>query len=322
MKKILILTSGGDAPGMNAAIRAVVRMGHHQHLNVYATSMGYQGLVEENIFPMQPDSVANIIQRGGTLLKTGRCEAFKDRALRKKVLSFLKKEQIDGMIVMGGDGSFRGAALLASEGGPAVIGIPCTIDNDIVGTDYTLGFDTARNTALQAIDNIRDTAASHNRNFLVEVMGNQSGFLAVEVGIAGGAEFILIPEIALSIEQLIACIEQPRRKKLGSIIVVAEAGNPGRSLLIAQALKKKANLEYRVCVLGHTQRGGSPTAWDRKVASLMGVRAVEALLAGETQKMIARQDAKYCLANFPDPAHVGRRYSKTELLHLNSILCE
>jgi 6-phosphofructokinase 1 len=322
IKKILVITSGGDAPGMNAAIRAIVRTAIHYGIEVYGSGLGYQGLVERDIFPLSVDFVANSIQRGGTILKTARYPEFHKPEVRRIAANVLKEFGIDALIVLGGDGSFRGAALLEKEFDLKVMGIPCTIDNDIRGTDYTIGFDTACNTALQAIDRIRDTAFSHNRNFLVEVMGRASGFLAVTVGIAGGAEFILIPEDPLSSEQLAARINARRRKKLGSIIVVAEADQAGRSFKLAEDLKKLVGMEYKVCILGHTQRGGSPTVEDRKVASLMGSRAVDALLEGKSQKMLGMRKGELVLAEFPDPSLGARQFDDPELIRINQVLCD
>lgn len=321
MKNILILTSGGDAPGMNAAIRAAVRTGHYFGLKVFGCYSGYQGLVNQIMVPLEPDSVANCIQHGGTLLKADRCLAFYEKPTRDQCRAFLSSNNIDGMIVIGGNGSFKGAALLSNEGGPHVIGIPGTIDNDIPGSDYTIGFDTARNTALQAIDKIRDTASSHNRNFLVEVMGRNTGFLAVDVGIAGGAEFILTPEYDISVEELANHILQPRRAKANSIIVVAEAAQPGRSLKIAEQLEKLTQLPYRVCILGHTQRGGSPTTLDRKIASQMGYLAVKALIEGVSHKMVGVKNDQLELVTFPSSDAIPRVFNHKKLLELNSILC-
>jgi 6-phosphofructokinase 1 len=319
--KLLVLTSGGDAPGMNAAIRAVVRAGHYYGLQVFGCRSGYQGLIDQDIFPMPPDSVANCIQRGGTILKTARCEEFRKPETRKKCIEFLKEQGIDGMIVIGGDGSFRGATLLNQEGGPPSIGIPGTIDNDINGTEYTIGFDTACNTALQAIDKIRDTASSHDRHFLVEVMGRHAGFLAMDVGIAGGAEMILTPEFPISIESMVEKLKNPGRKKQSTIIVVAEAdSNPGRSFKIAEELEKHCQLGFKVCILGHIQRGGSPTVIDRKMASRMGEMAVESLLAGKSNCMTAVQHAAHVLASFPDPSKPSRRLADKELLKISEVL--
>lgn len=322
IKKILVLSSGGDAPGMNAAIRGVVRTALHHNVEVYGTLLGYQGLIEKNIFPLDAGFVGNSIQRGGTILQTGRCLAFKEESVRKECREFLQQQGITGLVVLGGDGSFRGASLLAHESDLRVVGIPCTIDNDIPGTDYTIGFDTARNTALEAIDKIRDTAFSFNRNFLVEVMGRNSGFLAVDVGIAGGAEFILIPEVPMTIASLVERLQNRSRHKRSSIIVVAEANAPGRSFSIAEEIAALSGIEYKVCVLGHTQRGGSPTVQDRKVASIMGYTAVEALLAGEHDKMMAHVNGKVLPVAFPDPQLAANRFDHVELLAMNEMICD
>lgn len=321
MKKIVVLTSGGDAPGMNAAIRAVVRTGHYFDLKVFGCQSGYQGLTEQKMFHMEPDSVANCIQHGGTILKAGRCLSFMDKSVRDRCRAFLKEQEIDGMVVIGGNGSFKGASLLSAEGGPAIIGIPGSIDNDIPGTEYTIGFDTARNTAIQAIDKIRDTASSHNRNFLVEVMGRSSGFLALDVGIAGGAEFILLPEFPTPIETLAEKIMAPRRIKQSSIIIVAEANHPGRSVKIAEQLADLTKIQYRVCILGHTQRGGSPTTLDRKVASIMGYLSVKGLMEGASHKMAAMNNNAFSLVSFPDPSADSRTLKDRQLIDLNNILC-
>lgn len=322
IKKLLILCSGGDAPGMNAAIRAVVRTALYHGIEVYGVENGYCGLMQQHIIQFQNDSVANCIQRGGTILKTGRCPEFLDQSVRAKCIEYLKKENFDAMIVLGGDGTFRGANLLAQEDDIKVIGIPCTIDNDITGTDYCIGFDTARTTALDAIDKVRDTAYSLDRNFMVEVMGRATGHIAIDVGIAGGAEYILIPEFPITTEQLVKKIKQKKRQKLTSIIVVAEADKPNHSIELAKQLKALSGIEYKVCILGHTQRGGTPTVKDRKIASIMGVKAVEALLAGHSQKMIAEQNGTLTLTEFPDPNHATRFVTSKELLNLNEIICE
>ena len=322
MKKIVILTSGGDSPGMNAAVRAAVRTALSRGIEVYASCSGYQGLVSEELIPLSTIGMANCIQLGGTILKTDRCLAFFDPKVRKRCCHFLKQKQIDGLVVIGGDGSFRGAALLYAEGGPPVVGIPATIDNDIEGTEYTIGFDTARNTALNAIDKIRDTASSHNRNFMVEVMGRRSGFLALDVGIAGGAEYILIPEAPISVDELSARILDPSRKKLSSIMVVAEGEHPGHTLELAKQLKEKTGVVYRVCILGHTQRGGSPSALDRKIASLMGSKATEMLVVGEHNKMVALVNNRLVPTQFPDPEHPARKVEDRELLKINEMICK
>jgi 6-phosphofructokinase 1 len=321
MKKIVVLTSGGDAPGMNAAIRAVVRTGHYYALTVYGCKFGYQGLVDQQLVPLQPENVANCIQQGGTILKAERCEAFYAKEIRDKCRAFLQAEQIDGLVVIGGNGTFQGASLLAEEGGPAVIGIPGTIDNDIPNTEYTIGFDTARNTALMAIDKIRDTASSHSRNFLVEVMGRKSGFLAVDVGIAGGAEIIIIPEAEISIEKIATNLARHKRPKQSSIIVVAEADQPGRSFQIAKQLEALTHQAFRVCILGHTQRGGTPTTIDRLLASEMGYLAVKSLVEGFSHKMTAMQQGKLLLSAFPKKGEHTRQFTNKQLLEVNEVLC-
>lgn len=319
--KLLLLTSGGDSPGMNATIRAVVRSGIYHGFKIYACHDGYQGLVEQKIFPMDAEDVANCIQRGGTILRSNRSHEFLDKNVRAKCAKFLHDNEIDNLIAIGGDGTFRGAALFETEGGPRCIGIPGTIDNDIVGTDYTIGYDTARNTALHAIDKIRDTASSSSLYFLVETMGRNSGFLAVDVGLAGGVEYILTPEFPVQTAQLAREIMSPKRKKQSLIIVVAEADNPGRSFGIAQQLKMHTpDIEYRVCVLGHIQRGGTPTAMDRITASHMGNMAVEALLAEKSRMMTSINNGQYVLAEFPKPEVPTRRLMTDDLIKLSTIL--
>ncbi len=282
ISRIAVLTSGGDAPGMNAAVRAVVRTGIFNGLEVYGVMRGYQGLIEEDIFQMQSRSVANIIQRGGTILKTARCKEFYTYEGRKKASENLQKRGIDGLVVIGGDGSFRGAASLSQEFGIACIGLAGTIDKDIAGTDFTIGFDTAVNTAVDAIDKIRDTADAHDRLFIVEVMGRDSGYIAIYSGIATGAGNILIPERKTDMETVIAFLEErERRKKLVNIIVVAEGDEFGGANEVARFVKERLPyLDTRVCILGHIQRGGSPSALDRVIASRMGYQAVECLISG------------------------------------------
>ncbi len=321
-KKLLILTSGGDAPGMNAAIRASVRTAIHHGLEVYISENGYRGLINEKVIPIHSNYVANIVQRGGTILKTARCPEFKDPKVRAKSAEYLRHLKMDYLVVLGGDGSFRAASLLAEEGGPATLGIPCTIDNDITGTEYCIGFDTARNTALEAIDKIRDTAFSLDRNFMIEVMGRATGFIAVDVGISGGAEAILIPEFPMTTLALVEKLQKKRRKKGTSIMVVAEADNPGRSVALAEEIKQLSGIEYKVCILGHTQRGGAPTVLDRKVGSIMGAKAIEGLLNGETCKMVAEVAGELVLAPFPDPENATRFFKDKKLLELNDIICE
>jgi len=286
LKRIAILTSGGDAPGMNAAIRASVRAAHAEGIEVFGVLRGYSGLVADEMRRMEPASVANILQRGGTLLKSDRCDAFRDPEVRRRVTAQLRARGIEALIVIGGDGSLTGAMLLQQETGFPVIGLPGTIDNDVFGTDDSIGFDTAVDTALGAIDRIRDTANSHDRLFLVEVMGRASGFIAAYVGIAGGAEFVLTPERPLDIAYLAQHLRDSQQAgKTSSLIVVAEGREPGRTQELAAQLAA-AGFEPRVCILGHTQRGGAPTGHDRMLASYLGAMAVRYLLAGRSNLMI------------------------------------
>ncbi len=290
MKKIGVYTSGGDAPGMNAAIRAVVRMGIAKGLEVYGIFHGYAGMIEGNISQLQLRDVANIIQRGGTVLKTGRSAEFMKPEYRKKAADSLRTQGIEGLVCIGGDGSYRGAHALWEEHKIPVVGIPGTIDNDIFGSDNTIGFDTAVNTALDAIDKIRDTAASHDRLFIVEVMGRNSGHIASHVGLAGGAEEIFTPDANTTVDKAVERIKASmKRGKTSSIIVAAEGQKPGRAYDLAEAIRKKSGLDAKVCILGHIQRGGSPTASDRILASRMGAAAIETLLAGQSDVMVGTE---------------------------------
>jgi len=287
--KIGVLTSGGDSPGMNAAIRAVVRTGIHHGLEVYGIMRGYQGMLEDDIFKMESRSVANIIQRGGTILKTARCKEFLEYAGRKQAYENLHKRGIDGLVIIGGDGSFRGAQIFSNEFDIPCVGLPGTIDKDMAGTDITIGFDTAVNTAISAIDKIRDTMDAHDRLFIVEVMGRDAGYIALHSGIATGAENILIPETKTDIESIIVSLtEKEKRKKLVNLIVVAEGyDEAGGANGLAEIIKKRLpSADVRICVLGHIQRGGSPTCDDRLVASHMGYYAVESLLVGRKNVMV------------------------------------
>ncbi|HUP13411.1 MAG TPA: 6-phosphofructokinase [Niastella sp.] len=286
--KIGVLTSGGDSPGMNAAIRAVVRTGNYYGLEVFGIMRGYSGIIENDIVPMHSRSVANIIQRGGTILKTARCKEFFQPEGRQKAYQNLKKLGIDGLVIIGGDGSFRGADIFSREFDIPCIGLPGTIDKDIAGTDFTIGFDTAVNTAVEAIDKIRDTADAHDRLFIIEVMGRDAGYIALHSGIATGAEHILIPERKTDIEELVASLqEKERRKKLVNMVVVAEGDEFGGANEVAKVVKERLPLtDTRVCILGHIQRGGSPTCLDRLIASRMGYAAVESLLEGRHNVMV------------------------------------
>jgi 6-phosphofructokinase 1 len=296
VKKIAVLTSGGDAPGMNACIRAVVRCGASHKLEVMGVWRGYAGLLEGEFLKLDARSVANILQRGGTILETSRCERMKTAEGVREAVEILHREAIEGLITIGGEGTFRGAAALAEVGGIKVIGIPGTIDNDVYGTDYCIGFDTAINTALDAIDKIRDTASSIQHPFFIEVMGRDRGFIALDVGIAGGAEDILIPEAETKIEELSLDISRSfKRGKKCSIIVVAEGDQAGGVFPIAQQVWERLKIDYRVCVLGHLQRGGSPTARDRILASKLGAAAVDALANGEAGYMVGEMKGEIVL---------------------------
>jgi 6-phosphofructokinase 1 len=286
--KIGVLTSGGDAPGMNAAVRAVVRTGIYYGLEVFGIMRGYSGTIENDIVPMHSRSVANIIQRGGTILKTARCKEFFEYDGRSRAHNNLKKLGINALVIIGGDGSFRGAHQFSNEFDIPCIGLPGTIDKDIAGTDFTIGFDTAVNTAVEAIDKIRDTADAHDRLFIIEVMGRDAGYIALHSGIATGAENILIPERRTDIDELIASLqEKEKRKKLVNLVVVAEGDNFGGAEEVAKVVKERLpNIDTRVCILGHIQRGGSPTCIDRLIASRMGYSAVEALMEGRFNVMV------------------------------------
>lgn len=286
--KIGVMTSGGDSPGMNAAIRAVVRTSIYNGLEVFGIMRGYSGLIENDIFQMDSRSVANIIQRGGTILKTSRSEDFMTPEGRQLAYANLKALGINGLVIIGGDGSFKGAQVFSNEFDIPCIGLPGTIDKDIAGTDKTIGFDTAVNTAVEAIDKIRDTMDAHDRLFIVEVMGRDAGYIALHSGIATGAENIVIPETKLDIEDLIASLsEKEKRKKLVNLVVVAEGGEYGDANALDAIIRKRIpNAETRVCILGHIQRGGSPSCEDRLIASHMGYYAVESLMIGRFNVMV------------------------------------
>ncbi len=288
IKKLAVLTSGGDSPGMNAAIRAVVRAGIYNGMEVYGVRHGYKGLVYNQIVRLKSHSVSNIIQRGGTILKTARCQKFKTKEGRDLAYKTLKDNNIDALIVIGGDGTFTGANIFTKEYNFPIIGLPGTIDNDLYGTDYTIGYDTALNTVIEAVDKIRDTASAHNRLFFVEVMGRDAGFIALRSGIACGAEAVLIPEIPTHIKELKSYLEEGfTRKKTSGIIIVAEGDNEGGALEIADKVRNDfTDYDVRVTILGHIQRGGAPSAFDRVTASTLGVGAVNALINGEKNIMV------------------------------------
>ncbi|RZS97036.1 6-phosphofructokinase [Cecembia calidifontis] len=303
MKKIAVFTSGGDAPGMNACIRAVVRTAIFKEIEVYGISYGYDGMINGNIKKMQSHSVSNIIQRGGTILKSARSEEFRTPEGRKRAYEQLKKHEIEGIVAIGGDGTFTGAKIFFEEFGIPTIGCPGTIDNDIYGTDYTIGFDTAVNTALEAIDKIRDTAAAHDRIFFIEVMGRDSGYIALECGIGGGAEFVMIPETETDLKSVVKSLKNLRKSKSSSIIVVAEGDDEGGAEEIMQKVKDKVNdpeKEFKVTTLGHIQRGGNPTARDRVLASRCGMAAVEGLLNGHSNCMAGVVNGEVVYTPFAD----------------------
>tara|TARA_B100000767_G_scaffold275619_1_gene313773 strand:+ start:27752 stop:28738 length:987 start_codon:yes stop_codon:yes gene_type:complete len=321
-KKIAVLTSGGDAPGMNAALRAVVRTSVFYGAECYAIQQGYQGLIDNDFKLMNARSVNNIINKGGTIIKSARCLEFRTPEGRKLAYENLKKSEIDALVVIGGDGSFTGAMIFQEEYDFPIVGIPGTIDNDIFGTRYTLGYDTAINTVVEAIDKIRDTASSHNRLFFVEVMGRDAGHIALNSGIGAGAEEILIPEENLGLERLLESLKKSEKSgKSSSIVVIAEGDKTGKNVFeIASYVEK--NLPYyevRVSVLGHMQRGGTPSCFDRVLASRMGVCAVETLLEGKSKVMIGVIDDQMVLTPL-EKAIKGKSEINSNLIKVSDIL--
>lgn len=315
-----VLTSGGDAPGMNAAIRAVVRASHYYGLRVSGILEGFDGLVRDVIKPMAVRDVSNIIQRGGTILRSARSEAFLTVEGREAARANMARHGIDALVVIGGDGTFRGAAAFNQEHALPVIGIPGTIDNDVAGTDVTIGFDTATNTAVEMIDRIRDTASAHDRLFFVEVMGRTAGAIAVQCGIAAGAEFVMVPEQKQDIAQLVTVLERSAKSKSSVIVIVAEGDEEGGAYEVARKVKQRfAHYDTRVSVLGHVQRGGNPTVSDRVLASRSGVAAVEGLLQGRTNELVGVINGQITYTAFnvaPPRTSVG----ETELLRILNIL--
>lgn len=287
MKRLAVLTSGGDAPGMNAAIRAVVRTASYKGIDIMGVIRGYRGLISGDFRPMNARSVDNITQRGGTILYSARCPEFLHPEGRARAADNLRAEGVEGLVVIGGNGSFQGAHLLAKEHGVRVIGVPGTIDNDIYGTDVTIGFHTAMNIALSAIDRLRDTGHSHDRLFLVEVMGRHSGHIALNVGIAGGAEEILVPEREYDIDEMVRSIAAGRKRgRSSSIIVVAEGATKGGATELEKRIEAASGYEVRTSVLGHVQRGGAPSTRDRVLAARLGYHAVVAILEGQSDVMV------------------------------------
>jgi 6-phosphofructokinase 1 len=321
IKRIGVLTSGGDAPGMNAAIRAVTRTAVYYELEVIGIRHGFQGMINANFKPLKAYSVSDIIQRGGTILKTARSEEFRTPEGRRQAYVNLREAGIDGVVCIGGDGTFTGAGLFSEEYDIPFVGVPGTIDNDIYGTDYTIGYDTALNTVIEAVDKIRDTASAHNRMFFVEVMGAEAGFIALNSGIATGAEAIIIPELRGEARNLKALIETGnRRKKSSNIIIVAEGDEEGGAIAIANKLKDDfKDYDVRVSVLGHLQRGGSPSAVDRVNASRLGHAAVEALLDDQKSVMVGLQNDTIVLVPFRKAVKLNKTISPS-LLELANVL--
>jgi len=322
IKKIAVMTSGGDSPGMNAAIRSVVRTCAYYKITSIGIYRGYEGMIEGDFIELTARSVQNIINKGGTILKSARSKEFRTAEGRKKAFDHLKANNIDGLVVIGGDGTFTGGVIFNKEYNFPIIGIPGTIDNDIYGTSHTLGFDTALNTAVEAIDKIRDTASSHNRLFFVEVMGRDAGFIALNAGVGAGAEEILIPEENLGLDRMLESLKSSRKSgKSSSIVVVAEGDKTGKNVFELADYVEKNLPEYdvRVSVLGHMQRGGSPSCFDRVLASRLGVKAVELLLEGKTNLMVGLINNKVKPTDL-EKAIKGNHRIDTELLRVSDIM--
>jgi 6-phosphofructokinase 1 len=322
MKRIGVFTSGGDAPGMNACIRAVVRGAVYHGIEVYGIRRGYSGMIAGDVYKMESHSVSNIVQRGGTILKSARSKEFMTAEGRKKAYEQLSAHGIEGMVAIGGNGTFTGAMIFGNEYGIPTVGAPGTIDNDLYGTDYTIGFDTAVNTALDAIDRIRDTASSHDRIFFIEVMGRDSGYIAVQSGIAGGAELVMVPEVLTPLSEVVETLKQGwSRSKSSSIIVVAEGDEAGSAVEVAEKIKSQVdeNADIRVTTLGHTQRGGSPSAYDRILASRLGLGALEGLLGGQKNVMAGIINNELVYTPFEDTIRLPKPISE-DLLRMVKIL--
>lgn len=325
IKRIAVFTSGGDAPGMNAAIRAVVRNALYNNLHIFGIHRGYQGMIEGQIRRLETSDVSNIIHRGGTMLKTARCPEFLTPEGRKRAYENLLYNDIDALIAIGGNGTLGGALQFSREFPDiAVVGLPGTIDNDLYGTDFSIGFDTAVNTAMQAVDRIRDTADSHNRLFFVEVMGRHSGYIALHTGIASGAGGVIIPEEDMNFEDLVKLLKRgTARKKLFSIVIVAEQSHMGNVYTLAEQVGERVE-EYddvRVTVIGHLQRGGSPSAFDRVLASVLGFHAVEALLSGQTGVMVGIRNNQIHFTPFEEAISKPKKPGK-DLLRMAHILAQ
>ena len=323
LKRIAVFTSGGDAPGMNAAVRAVVRTATYHDLHIYGILRGYQGMIEGDIKRLETRDVGNIIHRGGTILKTARSEDFRTPEGRKSAYDSLLAHDIDACVAIGGNGTFTGADIFSKEYDIPFIGIPGTIDNDLFGTDYTIGFDTAVNTAVEAVDRIRDTADSHNRLFFVEVMGRHAGFIALKTGIGSGAACCMIPETEIDIDQLINLLQKgSKRKKLFSLVIVAEGNQNGGASEIAQKVKEKFDYyDTKVTIIGHLQRGGAPSAMDRLLASQMGFGAVEGLLQGKSNVMAGIINHKTVYTSFEDAINKSK-FPNKDLIRMSEILAQ
>jgi 6-phosphofructokinase 1 len=322
MKRIGVFTSGGDAPGMNACIRAVVRGAVYHGIEVYGIRKGYNGMITGDAYKMDSHSVSNIVQRGGTILKSARSQEFATPEGRKKAYDSIMELGIEGLVAIGGNGTFTGAMIFGNEYGIPTVGAPGTIDNDLYGTDYTIGFDTAVNTALDAIDRIRDTASSHDRIFFIEVMGRDSGYIAVQSGIAGGAELVMVPEVLTPISEVVETLKQGwSRSKSSSIIVVAEGDSEGSALEVAEKIKSQVdeNADIRVTTLGHTQRGGQPSAYDRILASRLGLGAVEGLISGQKNVMAGIINNELVYTPFEDTIRLPKPINE-DLLRMVKIL--
>ena len=322
MKRVAVFTSGGDAPGMNACIRAVVRGAVYHGIEVFGIRRGYSGMINGDIFQMSSHSVSNIVQRGGTILKSARSKEFMTPEGRAKAFEQLKKFEIEGLIAIGGNGTFTGATLFFDEYGIPTVGAPGTIDNDLYGTDYTIGFDTAVNTALEAIDKIRDTADSHDRIFFIEVMGRDSGYIAIQSGIAGGAEMVMVPEVLTPISEVVETLKSGwSRQKSSSIVVIAEGEEAGNAAEIAEKIRQQvqSDIDMRVTTLGHIQRGGIPTAYDRILASRLGLGALEGLMNGEKNVMAGIVNNELVYTPFRDTIRLPKPISE-DLLRMVKIL--
>lgn len=322
VKKIAVLTSGGDAPGMNACIRAVVRTALYEGLEVMGVYQGYQGLIDDNFFEMNSRSVSSIINLGGTILKSARSEEFKTKEGRAKAFANLKKHEIDALVSIGGDGTFTGANVLSTEYDIPVVCIPGTIDNDLYGTDFTLGYDTANNTVIEAIDKIRDTAASHDRLFFIEVMGRDAGYIALNAGVAGGAEAILLPEKETPIEELTKLLEYAaEQNKTSTIVIVAEGEKNGGAYNVANKVKEKFDFyDIKVSILGHLQRGGTPSSADRILATKLGYAAVQEVLKGSAQVTVGIRGSKVVTTPLADAISKTENKLDNELMQIAKIM--